>query len=224
MDEKRFVFVTGGTGFMGRQLVAELLRRGHCVRALVRPGSEKKLPLAPGAPGEAAGCEVVAGNPLEKESFAAQVAEADTFVQLVGVGHPNPSKREQFRAIDYRAGRAGVEAATAAGVRHFVYVSVAQPAPIMRAYIEVRAAVEELIRQSGMNATILRPWYVLGPGRRWPAMLKPMYWLLERIPATREQALRLGLVTQKQMIAALVGAVEKPARGVRIVGVEEMRK
>ena len=123
MAVERRVFVTGGTGFLGRQLVAELLRRGHRVRAVVRAGSEKKLPP---------GCEAIAGNPLEKDSFAAQVTGMDTFVQLVGVAHPNPSKGEQFRAIDLRAGRAGVEAAAAAGVSHFVYVSVAQPAPIMR--------------------------------------------------------------------------------------------
>ncbi len=163
------------------------------------------------------------GNPLEKSSFAAQVAPADTFVQLVGVRHPNPSKAAQFRAIDFNAGRAAVEVAKATGVRHFVYVSVAQPAPVMKAYIEVRAAVEEMIRQSGMNATILRPWYVLGPGRRWPLVLVPFYWLLERIPATRETTQRLGLVTQEQMIAALVHAVENPAQGMRMLIVPEIR-
>ncbi|HEX5135208.1 MAG TPA: NmrA family NAD(P)-binding protein, partial [Thermoanaerobaculia bacterium] len=35
------VFVAGGTGYIGRPLVAALLARGHGVRALVRPGSER---------------------------------------------------------------------------------------------------------------------------------------------------------------------------------------
>ncbi len=87
----------------------------------------------------------------------------------------------------------------------------------------MRAEVEALIRRSGMNATILRPWYVLGPGRRWPLLLKPVYWLLERIPATRDSARRLGLVTQRQMLAALVNAVERPASGIRIVEVPGIR-
>ena len=39
----RHVFVTGGTGYLGRPLIRELLTRCHTVRALVRPGSEKKL-------------------------------------------------------------------------------------------------------------------------------------------------------------------------------------
>jgi len=93
----------------------------------------------------------------------------------------------------------------------------------MKFYIEVRAEAERMIRESGMNATILRPWYVLGPGRRWPIVLKPMYWLMEGIPFTRESARRLGLVTIDQMVAALVRSVENPAEGVRILGVPEIR-
>jgi uncharacterized protein YbjT (DUF2867 family) len=199
---------------MGRRLVAELIARGHTVRGLARRGSESKLP---------AGCGVVIGDPLKKETYAGEVAPADTFVQLVGVTHPNPAKAEEFRAVDYGSARGAIEAAHEAGVEHFVYLSVAQPAPVMKSYIAVRAECEELIRQSGTNATFVRPWYVLGPGRRWPYILMPMYWVMELIPATRESARRLGLVTIEQMTRALVSAVENPARGVRIIGVPEIR-
>ncbi|HXP83000.1 MAG TPA: NAD(P)H-binding protein [Verrucomicrobiae bacterium] len=208
------VFVTGGTGFMGRSLLVELVRRGRVVKALVRHGSEHKLPQ---------GCQVVHGDALDKNSFTSQIPPAETFVQLVGVTHPNPSKKDEFRAVDLGSARAAIEAARLAGVKHFVYVSVAQPAPVMKFYVAVRAEVEQTIRESGLNATILRPWYVLGPGRRWPLFLKPMYWLMEQIPATRESARRLGLVTIEQMVGALAYAVENPAQGVRILGVPEIR-
>jgi len=208
------VFVTGATGFMGRNLCAQLLRRGYEVRALARPGSEHKLPH---------GCKVIQGNAVDKSTFQSRIRPAETFVQLVGVAHPNPAKKDEFRAIDFGSARAAIEAAREAGVAHFIYVSVAQPAPVMKFYIEVRAEAERMIRESGMNATILRPWYVLGPGRRWPIVLKPMYWLMEGIPFTRESARRLGLVTIDQMVAALVRSVENPAEGVRILGVPEIR-
>jgi uncharacterized protein YbjT (DUF2867 family) len=209
------VFITGGSGFMGRRLIAALLARGHSVRALVRPGSEKKL---------RAGCAAILGNALEKNSYAAAVPPADTFVQLVGVTHPNPSKAGEFRAVDRGSAMAAIAAASEARVNHFVYVSVAQPAPLMKAYIASRAECEQALRASRLNATILRPWYVLGPGRRWPYLLFPIYWLLELIPGTRDGARRLGLVTSGQMIAALAAAVENPADGVRVLGVPEIRK
>lgn len=212
--QHRSIFVTGGTGYVGRPLITQLLERGHQVHALVRPGSEGKLP---------AGCQAVPGDALDGNSYAAKIVPAYTFVQLVGVSHPNPSKAAEFRNVDLASGRSAVEAARATGVRHFVYVSVAHPALIMKAYIEVRSQCEAMISESGMKATILRPWYVLGPGHRWPYVLLPIYKIMEWLPSTREGATRLGLVTLEQMVRALIHAVETPAEGVRIVEVPQIR-
>ncbi|HEX4965799.1 MAG TPA: NAD(P)H-binding protein [Thermoanaerobaculia bacterium] len=212
----RRVFVTGGTGYLGQRLIPALLARGHDVRALARPGSEKRLP---------AGCQAVSGNALDAASFASQVAPADTFVHLVGVSHPAPWKEEQFRQVDLGSVRASVAAAREGGIRHFVYLSVAQPAPVMRAYVAVRAECEALITAAGLPAaTFVRPWYVLGPGHRWPYLLLPLYAMAERFAGPRSTALRLGLVTLRQMIDTLVWAVENPADGVRVLDVEAIRR
>jgi len=184
------------------------------VRALVRAASQNRLP---------AGCEAIIGDALDANSYREKIQPASTFVQLVGVSHPSPAKAAQFRSVDFASASGAIRAAAGAGVQHFVYMSVAHPAPMMKTYIEVRAECEELVRKSGMNATILRPWYVLGPGHRWPYVLIPMYWLAEQLPATREGARRLGLVTHAQMVRALVSAVEHPTSGVRIVEVPEIR-
>jgi uncharacterized protein YbjT (DUF2867 family) len=215
MPDARDVFVTGSTGFMGRALIALLVRRGHRIRALVRPGSERKAPPD---------CQIVMGDPRDAATFTSSVTGADTFVQLVGVTHPNPAKGAEFRSIDLNAGLAGLAAAKNAGVKHFVYVSVGQPAPMMKDYIAVRAEVEQQVRASGLNATFLRPWYVLGPGRRWPYLLVPFYALFGILPWTRESAHRLGLVTRAQMIDALAWSVENPAAGVRILDVPAIRR
>ena len=54
------VFVTGGTGYLGRPLIAALLARGLDVHALVRPGSEARLP---------AGVNAIVGNALDETTF-----------------------------------------------------------------------------------------------------------------------------------------------------------
>src|ERR1051326_3354571 len=209
------VFLAGGTGYIGRPLIRSLLNDGHTVRALARPGSEGKLPP---------GCTAIIGNALDASTYQEQVAPSDTFVHLVGVAHPGPGKDHQFREIDLKSIENAVAAAKAGGVRHFVYISVAHPAPVMKAYIDVRVRGEQLIRSAGFNATIVRPWYVLGPGHRWPYLLLPAYLLMEKIPATRTTAQRLGLVTNCEMVGALRAAVRDPASGISIMNVQDIRR
>lgn len=205
------IFVTGGTGYIGRRLIKILLGRGHGVTALVRAGSAAKVP--PGA-------KVVVGNPFEADDFTAAVPMGCTFVQLLGVAHPSPGKREQFVHIDLRSARQSAEAARRAGAGHFVYVSVAAtPTTIMRDYQQARALGEAAIRETGLPHTFLRPWYVLGPGHWWPALLWPFYKILEWLPTTRAKARDLGLVTLLQMLRALVWAIEHPPLEERILDV-----
>jgi nucleoside-diphosphate-sugar epimerase len=87
-----------------------------------------------------------------------------------------------------------------------------------------RALLPKRTSASGLGATIVRPWYVLGPGHRWPYMLVPLYWVAERLPGMRDGARRLGLVTIDQMVGALVHAVENPAEGIAVVEVPDIRQ
>lgn len=105
---RRRVFVTGGTGYMGRRLIMALLARGHEVRALVRSGRERELP---------AGALAVPGHALDQTTYAARVPPADTFVHLVGVSRPSPAKAALFRTIDLASVREAVAAATRCSCR-----------------------------------------------------------------------------------------------------------
>jgi uncharacterized protein YbjT (DUF2867 family) len=131
-------------------------------------------------------------------------------VHLVGTSHPAPWKEREFRAVDWASLRASAQAAsTAGGKLHFIYFSVPQPA-IRKSYLSVRRECEDFLAELHLTRTILRPWYVLGPGHNWSRVLKPVYALFESFAATREGARRLGLVTLEEMTSALVRAVENP--------------
>ena len=209
------ICITGGTGYIGSRLIPLLTARGHQLKAVVRPGSEKKLP---------AGVSPIVADPLVEGSYTEALRGCDTFIHLIGVPHPGPAKAAQFRAIDLPSIHVAVDAARTAGIHHFIYLSVAHPAPMMEAFIAVRAEGEALLGASRMPATFVRPWYVLGPGHWWPYPLVPFYWIAELLPATRESARRLGLITISQMLKALVWAVDHPPQDVRILDVPKIRE
>lgn len=211
----RQVVVIGSTGYLGSRLIPKLIERGHAVTAVVRPGSRARVPT---------GCRIVHADPLDAASLTPHMQAGATVVQLVGVPKPAPWKGPQFRAVDLAAGLASIEAARAAEVGHFVYVSVARPAPIMNAYLAVRRECEERLEAAGLRATILRPWYILGPGHWWPLALQPVYRLMEQLPVTRDAAVRLGLVTLYEMLAGLVWAIEHPPVSHRVIEVPEIRR
>lgn len=185
------------------------------MKAVVRPGSPRKI---------SSDVSIITADPLKENSYTDSIRGCDTFIHLIGVAHPSPAKAAQFRAIDLPSIEVAVKAARDAGVSHFIYLSVAQPASMMQAFLAVRAEGEALIRASGMKATFVRPWYVLGPGHWWPYALVPFYWVAEFLPATRESAQRLGLITIAQILKALVWSVENPPDDVRILDVPKIRE
>lgn len=209
------VFITGGTGYLGTALTRELTARGAPVHVLARAASASRV--VPPA-------RAVIGDALHGASFAAQIPPGATVVHLVGTPHPGPGKAAEFQRVDLASARALATAIGAARVAHLVYVSVAHPAPVMHAYVEARRQGEIILREIGMPLTIVRPWYVLGPGHWWPLALLPAYWLGERLPATRHGARRLGLVTRSEMTGALAQAVvSPPPQRVRVLDVPAIR-
>ena len=209
------VFIAGGTGYIGRVLIGRLCARNLPVKAVVRPQSIANVPPD---------CQPIPADVLDAATYQDSISPGSTFVHLVGVPHPAPWKHRAFRSIDLVSLEQSVRAARHARVSHFIYMSVAHPAPVMKAYIQVRMECERIIRDSTLPATILRPWYVLGPGHRWPIILIPAYKLLESMPTTRATAIRLGLVTREQIVAALESAIVQGPSGLRILETGAIRQ
>jgi uncharacterized protein YbjT (DUF2867 family) len=141
--------VTGATGDLGRKIVGLIRQRDLPVRAFVRLTSRYgEL--------EQRSAEVFIGD-LEQER---DIQKACQGVQCVISAHgSNELNRGKPEAIDYRANIDLIDAAKAAGVQHFVFVSVLgadrgyEDAPVFKA----KWAVEQYLRASGLNYTILRP-------------------------------------------------------------------
>jgi uncharacterized protein YbjT (DUF2867 family) len=135
------VAVTGATGFTGRRVVSELVRRGHEVTALVRPPAAR-LAVVPGI-------SVVEGDLADAGALAELMTSAQAFVHAASLGFGH-------------AGRV-VDAVGAAGLRRSVFFSsTALFTHLPAASREVRHAAEARVRALPGAWTILRPTMIYG--------------------------------------------------------------
>ena len=210
------IFITGGTGYMGRRLLKQLVARGCDVTALVRKGSEQKLPK---------GVRAIIADPFDAATFGQWIPKGAVYVQLLGVAHPSPRKKEQFKEIDLRSVKASADAAASANVSHFIYVSVAMAeSSAMKDYQAVRKEGEAYLQSKTFPCTIIRPWYVLGPGHWWPVLLLPVYGIAQLNEAWRKKAGSFSLVTIGQMLRILLKVIETPPAPRRVIEVQHIKK
>lgn len=151
------VLVAGATGYLGRHLVAELARRGHRVRALVRDPSALSRPGSALAPPVAAHVADVRIGDVTLQSSLAGVCD-DVVAVVSCVGHTGRGGPASWNAVDDAGNRGLLREALRAGVGTFVVVSVfgaerMLDLPIVRA----KEAFVATLRASGMPHTVVRP-------------------------------------------------------------------
>jgi uncharacterized protein YbjT (DUF2867 family) len=148
----RTLAVTGGTGFVGRILIAIAVAYGWQVRALARrPQPDQE------------GVVWVAGALDRPEALAELVAGADAVIHLAGV--VNAATRDDFTVANVDGTRATLNAATAAGVKRFIHVSsLSAREPQLSNYGQSKAASEDIVAASALDWTVVRPPWVYGPG------------------------------------------------------------
>ena len=149
------IAVMGATGFVGSHLVPHLAREGHHVVAVSRSG--RRLP------GWGDSVETRVANVETGIGLADALSGADAVVHLVAI--PRETGGRRFDAVNVEGTRRVVEAASAAGVRRLVHLSVlgVTDEPRLR-YLRSKWEGEQLVRQSELDWVVLRPSIMFGEG------------------------------------------------------------
>ncbi len=159
------VFLTGGTGFVGRYVLRVLLEQGHKVVALVRRGSEHKLEEA------REHVTLVHGDLLQKPPLADVLASCDAVIHLVGIIQERSQQGVTFERVHVEGTRHLVHEAKTAGVGCFIHMSAngARPDGVSR-YQITKWQAEEEVRKANFDVwTIFRPSFIFGdPGKGHP--------------------------------------------------------
>ncbi|MEW6660215.1 MAG: complex I NDUFA9 subunit family protein [Thermodesulfobacteriota bacterium] len=198
------VLVTGGSGFVGRYVVRELLARGHEVRCLVRPGSEGKLK-------DRERVEIAAGDVLDREAVASAIIGCDTAINLVGIIREFPGRGVTFERVHVQATANVVNAARDAGVKRFLQMSAlgARPEPA-DPYHLTNFRADELVQKSGIPYTIFRPSVIYGPEDQSLNLFAKQIKMLRLVPVIGDGLYQMQPVPVWTVAQAFALALELP--------------
>ena len=203
--ERRRVFVTGGTGFVGRAVVHALAAEGHAVRCLVRRGSESDLRGFEAI-------ERVEGDILARRGLEEGMSGCETVIHLVGIIRERPAAGVTFERLHTQGTVRVLEAAAAAGVRRFIHMSALGVRPDARArYHTTKWAAEEAVRASGLPWTIFRPSIIYGQRDGFVSLLATMTRRLPVLPVIGSGLQRLQPVPVEHVAEGFARAVVLPA-------------
>ncbi len=199
------VFVTGGTGFVGRTLIQALRAEGHVVRCLVRRGSEHDLRGFEAI-------ERVEGDVLARASLDEAMSGCDAVVHLVGIIREHPARGITFERLHVDATLNVLAAATTVGVRRLLHMSALGARPDARArYHRTKWRAEEAVRSSGLDWTIFRPSIIYGPHDGFVTTLARVVRRLPVVPVIGTGNTRLQPVPAQTVAEGFARALDQAA-------------
>jgi uncharacterized protein YbjT (DUF2867 family) len=158
----RTVLIIGASGFIGRHLTKVLLAEGYAIRCLARdPDRVENL--------AADGCEIVQGDISDLSSVQHAIESVQSVYIAIHTLSPQPSsgRGSRFMDIEKNGLQNVITACRSCGVQRVIYVTSLGISPDEPSeWLRERWHSEQLLLNSGLNATVIRPGYIVGVGGR----------------------------------------------------------
>ncbi|PLY10976.1 MAG: NAD-dependent dehydratase [Desulfuromonas sp.] len=195
------VFVTGGTGFVGREILQQLTAAGHTVRSLAR-GGKRRLDLA--------GVECVPGDITDSKSLDGLLEGCDAVIHLVGIIREFPSRGITFERLHVEATRNMLAAATEQKVPRFIHMSAnGSRENAATAYHFSKWRAEQAVRDSALAWTVFRPSLIYGRSDQFVNLLAGMIRKLPLVPVLGDGQYRLSPVAVEDVARGFIAALSR---------------
>jgi uncharacterized protein YbjT (DUF2867 family) len=196
------IFLTGGTGFVGSEVLRQLVEAGHVVRALVREGSKDKLAVTKNI-------EVHPGDVTDASSLVGALDGCDSVIHMIGIIREFPGRGITFKKMHVEATRNVLEAAEEQGVKRYLHMSSNGVRVRGNAgYHRTKWQAEELVRATNLDWTIFRPSLIFGPGSEFVSMVAELIRRVPVVPVIGDGQYRMQPVALEQVAVSFVKALE----------------
>ena len=196
------VFITGGSGFVGRAIIHQLLISGHSVRALIRQ---------PAALFHFSNVETVVGNTTQPETLENQLSGCHAVIHLVGIIREFPGRGVTFNQLHIESTNNILRAASEQGVKRYLQMSAnGSREEGMTNYHRTKWEAEESVRQSNLAWTIFRPSLIFGQHDQFVNMLAQLIKRLPLVPVMGDGQYQLQPVSVFDIAKSFTAALNKP--------------
>jgi len=199
------VLVTGGTGFVGKEVLRELYAASHHIRLLVR---DQTTPAAREVISRYA-TEVREGDILEPATLPPALQGVDAVIHLVGI--IAETGRQTFENVHTRGTQNLIAAAQIFGLKRFVHMSaLGTRQNAASRYHQTKWAAEQAVSRSAMDWTIFRPSVIYGPGDQFVNLFARMAESSPFLPVMGDGHARLQPVAVEDVGRCFAGALTEP--------------
>lgn len=170
MASPKRIFVTGASGFVGREICRRLLADGHSITALLR---QYKNPPSFLTSNERV--KIHRGDVTNPSSLEGALDGHDAVIHLIGIIREIPERKVTFKRLHLDATDNMIKAAKKAGIERFIHMSALGASMKAKGgYFESKWLAEEAVRRENLFFTIFRPSLVYGPSDHFTNMIADM--------------------------------------------------
>jgi len=217
------ICVTGGTGFVGEEVILRLLESEYHVRALARnERSAKKLAFAKEKYHEQ--LEFIYGDATEPNDIIRALDGCTALIHLVGIRREEIKRTGlSYADIDLASALASTIALQKSGIKRILLLSAG--AIGNSEYVRTKAKAEQAVIDAKLDWTIFRPAFIIGPGQQWPVLMGPFLWLMGLLPGKFGNTVkRSENITRERLAYDFIVALADDKYIGKILEVPELKK
>ena len=202
------ILITGATGYIGRHLVARLVAQGEHPRCLVRD-TKRAAGILP-----AAGVELVQGETTDPASLAAAVRGVDTIVHAAFLtADRKQSPGNHYETTNVQGTANLIKAAQEGGVKRIIEISGLGTKPDKPgSYMQGRYLAEKMLKESGLDWTIIQPSVLFGKGAPFIKGLTDLIRTTPVVPLIGGGKTLFQPIYVEDVVTVIVKVLEDPAR------------